>query len=90
MTTREYQDMIVKMLTLTRRDVQYAKRKVEESKTGRSLAAREIIQDVTKFIYREGWIDTLCMFVGVHPELYRQRIEDDLDEFWIVVERKSA
>ncbi len=90
MTTREYQDMVIKMLALTHSDIQYAKRKVEESKTGRSVAAREIIQDVTKFISREGWIDTLCMFIGLHPEVYKKRVEEALDEFWSVVEKKSA
>lgn len=90
MTTREYQDMVIKMLALTHSDIQYAKKLVEESKTGRCPAAIGLIQDVTKFIYETNWLDTLCMFIGVHPEVYKRRVEEALDEFWTVVEKKSA
>lgn len=90
MTTREYQDMVVKVLALAHRDIRHAKKLVDESKTGRCPAAIGLIQDVTKFIYETNWLDTLCRFIEVHPEVYLKRIEAALDEFWSAIEGKSA
>lgn len=85
-----YQNMVVNLLDLAYRDVCYAKKLVDESKTGRCPAAIELIQDVTKFIYETNWLDTLCRFIEVHPEVYLKRIEAALDEFWSAIEGKSA
>ena len=47
-----YQNMVGKLLGLAYRDVYYAKKLVDESKTGKCPAASEIVEDVTEFIYR--------------------------------------
>ena len=85
-----YQNMVGKLLGLAYRDVYYAKKLVDESKTGRCPAAIGLIQDVTKFIYETNWLDTLCRFIEVHPEVYLKRTEAALDEFWSAIEGKSA
>ena len=85
-----YQNMVGKLLGLAYRDVYYAKKLVDESKTGKCPAASEIVEDVTEFIYRPGWMDTFCELAEIQPEVYRRKVELALDEFWSVVERKGA